>query len=90
LNRLILGIVFGIGIATLLAAAGVDWPGVATTSAESVEVTGHVSNASDYAPRGPLIAHTPVPHPAILAAGQLFVSLYVLIAQQRPREALAA
>jgi hypothetical protein len=90
LNRLFFGILIGIGLSVLYAAAGFDWPGIKPTAAASAERDDAVPAAAYNAPRGPLVVHRPVPHPALLAAGQLFISLYALIALHTPKEETAA
>jgi hypothetical protein len=90
LNRFFLGIVFGVAASALFAVSGFDWSAIAPPAAAATSQEGARRAASECVRGGPLSVHHPVPHPALVAAGQLFISLYVLIAQHKPREEPAA
>jgi hypothetical protein len=77
-------LLLGIGILAFAATLAAHWPSAGLTSATGRDCPGVLPMQDELPQPRRLTVHRPVPHPALLAAGQLLISVYVLVAQQPP------
>ena len=78
-------ILTGLGGLILILAAGLYWPAAQPSAASEGRQETAGRTAWEIGEADKLIVHRPQPHPAIIATGQLLISLYALVAQQRPK-----